>query len=309
MNCLKFNKEKSIITVNPNHDVKAEYLYVTPTKAEEIPMVMLKNMANDIQLAPYHSLIAIIGIPEISSFANNKTNRFSNVKPIFLACSAHARKEMEFVSGINVGDSISIASSDIEMGIHVYCKSNKLTANIINTIGNKYTLGKDTVMIINTKIVPDSAINGIINENNTYAKGIYDLGFCNKDGVACNWNKATKVKVMNTIQDADLLKDDNLKDFSKLACHLYEGIRKDSKIKINIPTIAIYHKQAKEIISQLSKGMMETGIYDWKSIDVLKTIANNCNNYYPSNVMPSKDIPRGGIDLGSDSSHLNSSDK
>lgn len=290
MNYLKFNGNKEIITVNHSYETKFEYLYATPTKTEEIPLSMLKKMADDVELAPYHSLIAIIGIPELSSFANNKTNRFSNVKPIFLSCSKDSIIKEEFVSKLKIGDSISISSSDIEMGLHIYCKSNKLTSNIINTIGNKYSFGKDKVMIINTKIIPDSAINAIIRENNTYAKGTYDLGFCNKNGKSFNWNKSTNDDIIIDIKADDLLKQDSCIDFSKIATYVYKDLAKDNVIKgIDIPITNITYKKVKEIIKELISAMNELGSYYYFEIDKLKTISNNKNNYYSAELTPSKE--------------------
>lgn len=288
MNYLKFNEDKGIITVNHSYETKFEYLYATPTKVEELPLSMLKKMADDVELAPYHSLIAIVGIPEISSFANNKTNRFSNVKPIFLSCSKHAIIKEEFVSKLKTGDSISIASSDIEIGQHVYCKSNKLTSNIINVIGNKYSFGKDKVMIINTKIVPDSAIKAIIQENNTYAKGTYDLGFCDKNGKSFNWNKTTdNDEITVDIKDTDCLNDDSLAKFSKLANQICVKLATNEPIKgIDIPTACISYKKTKEIIKELVKTMNEIGSYYYFEIDKLKTISYNCNNYYNADMIP-----------------------
>lgn len=160
-------------------NVKDEVMVNLPTKVEDITVDYLRDVSNEIIVAPDYALIGLIqgtGIAELL-FANQKKKGglTTTVLPIFIKAG---ETNVELIKNVNIKDTIVISRSNIEMGEHVRLSNNILTIptlikyieqddNLRHSIidrsffVNRHISANTMAYAVEFKIVPVNDIHGV----------------------------------------------------------------------------------------------------------------------------------------------------
>lgn len=151
-----------------------------PTSLSEISKEYLVNATKHIDVAPEHSLVALVYREKLAVILNSsKQNKEINtsVVPIFVKAGD---TDTKFVKKLKLNDVLIITGSDLSLGIHVVSQLNNLSIpNIVAICQGDNNIYKDALThtgycyFIEFKLVPNNAIKGIIGASNLPAVDPY----------------------------------------------------------------------------------------------------------------------------------------
>lgn len=144
-----------------------------PTKLSEITEDYLLGVTNDIHVAPYHAVIAMVyrcKLPEIISTARKKKDLATAVVPIYVKANPTLNSEKEtydMFASMKCGDKLIIGTTSLEIGNHLTCPKNFITIDNVVRIYNSDANFAKGVMIdqnyyyfVDFKLVPINEIKG-----------------------------------------------------------------------------------------------------------------------------------------------------
>lgn len=148
--------------------------YNLPSTINEIPVDYFTKVTNHIDVAPYHSLVALIFRDKISNilFAGKNKKATVGVSPIFVKTG---KGDNEFVNKVTPGCVIGVASTQLQLGLHVSVPKNDLSIDrfiaaaqkdksiMMNTM--KYN---DEVCFVEFKVINNSDINFVYSTKSDY---------------------------------------------------------------------------------------------------------------------------------------------
>ena len=158
-------------------DVKANdttYHYNLPSSVKEIPTEYFTGITKHIEVAPYHSLLAIVFRDKMSNilFAGKSKKASIGVSPIFVKCG---ECDSEFVKKVTPGSVVGIMSTQLQLGLHVSVANNDLS---IDSFMQKATQDKDImahpmqyndeVCFVEFKVVNNSDITFVYSKDSEY---------------------------------------------------------------------------------------------------------------------------------------------
>lgn len=145
-----------------------------PQSIREITEDYLKEVSNEINVAPNYSLIGLVYKEKLSTILNaSKSNKniATKVTPVFV--KRDANESNEFIKNINIGDIMIVAPSDIEIGNHVTLPRNSYSiGRVTSTILKETTIAKkvfeytEVVCFLEFKIIPNCVIRAKIAKPN-----------------------------------------------------------------------------------------------------------------------------------------------
>lgn len=161
-----------------------------PTSIEEITSSYIKNVTNNVKVAPHHTLVGIVYVEKISNLvmlaSSKKRNMTSSVTPIFIKSGNidESNKEFDdFIKGASLKDTLLISNSDLSLAYHVATPNNVLGLDkIVSTImkSTNRNLYQETlndpvkVMFIEFKIVPNVNIKAVYKSANKIEQDYYN---------------------------------------------------------------------------------------------------------------------------------------
>lgn len=160
-------------------DVKSnlgEFTINLPESLEEITSDYLINCTEFVHPAPNYALVAVVYKDSLSLIlTSSKKNKPANVSviPVFIKAG---ECEDKFINGLEVGNKIVVAASDLSLGHHINSPYNKITpTNIVNLcdgdkeIYSKAILMQTPVCFVEFKLVPINTIHACLdNTKNSF---------------------------------------------------------------------------------------------------------------------------------------------
>lgn len=144
-----------------------------PTSLSEITEEYLIGVTKDIQIAPYHTVVALVyrcKLPEIISTAKKKRDLATAIVPLYVSSLVPDNAGVETVDmfkKINCGDKLIIAGTDLERGYHLVCPKNFITIdNVVRIYNNDMNFAKGVMIdqnyyyFVDFKLVPITDIKG-----------------------------------------------------------------------------------------------------------------------------------------------------
>ena len=160
-------------------DGSSEFLMNLPTKISEITEDYLLSVTEDIVVAPYHAIVAVIyrcKLPEVIS--TNKKSRAMAIAivPTYVKSNLPLETEkptFDLIAGIKCGDKIVIAGTDLERGYQLSVPKNLITIeNIVKIYNHDNNFAKDVMRdqnyyyFVDFKLVPITDIKGYYKPSN-----------------------------------------------------------------------------------------------------------------------------------------------
>lgn len=150
------------------------YAFNLPTSLNEITKDYLEEVTKDVMVADNYTLVGVCYREKLSnlvlSVKQRKNNITTAVVPIFVKKGV---SDPGFYNGIEIGNKLILAASDIAIGHHVVAPKNLLTIeNFLNFIEGDTdvyhkALGKNEYCyFIEFKLVPNCNIHGYYKTNN-----------------------------------------------------------------------------------------------------------------------------------------------
>ena len=160
-------------------DGRSEFLLNLPTNINEITSDYLKDVTADIEIAPYHAIIAAVyrcKLPEVISTSKKSRAMSIAIVPIYVSSSVTLTLEKEqlaMIKDMKTGDKIIIGGTDIERGYQLSTPKNFITLeNIINIYNKDSEFAKGVMRdqnyyyFVDFKLVPIGDIKGFYKESN-----------------------------------------------------------------------------------------------------------------------------------------------
>lgn len=147
-----------------------------PTSLSEVSPEYLNEVSKNVIISDDYSLVALVYRESVANLvltASQKRKDSSiNVVPLFVRSG---NTSAEYIKSIESGSKLIVASSDLALGHHVACPTNKITINEV--IGNclkdkmiymKSKDFKDNCCFIEFKLIPNCNIHGCYKNAPTY---------------------------------------------------------------------------------------------------------------------------------------------
>lgn len=144
-----------------------------PTSLSEITEDYLLGVTNQIKVAPYHCIVAMVyrcKLPEIISTARKKKDLSTAVVPLYVKSNVAMNTEKEtydMFASLKTGDKLIIAGTDLERGYHLVCPKNFITIdNIVRIYSTDSNFAKGVMIdqnyyyFLDFKLVPINDIKG-----------------------------------------------------------------------------------------------------------------------------------------------------
>lgn len=144
-----------------------------PTSLSEITEDYLLGVTNEVKIAPYHCVIAMVyrcKLPEIISTARKKKDLATAVVPLYVKSvvpEGAGAETKEMFNNMKCGDKVIIGVTSLEIGNHVVCPKNFINIdNIIRIYQSDDTFAKGVMMdqnyyyFVDFKLVPINEIKG-----------------------------------------------------------------------------------------------------------------------------------------------------
>ena len=160
-------------------DGKQDFAFRLPTKISEITGEYLKDVTNDIVIAPYYAVIASVyraKLPEVISSNKKSRGMAVSITPLFVKANVPLETEkptFDMLADIKAADRIIIAGTDIERGYQLSTPLNMITLeNVIKIYNHDNNFAKDVMIdqnyyfFVDFKLVPITDIKGKYNMSN-----------------------------------------------------------------------------------------------------------------------------------------------
>ena len=160
-------------------DGKQDFAFRLPTKISEITGEYLKDVTDDIVIAPYYAIIASIyraKLPEVISSNKKSRGMAVSITPLFVKANVPLETEkptFDMLANIKAADRIIIAGTDIERGYQLSTPKNMITIeNIIRIYNHDNNFAKEVMIdqnyyfFVDFKMVPITDIKGKYNMSN-----------------------------------------------------------------------------------------------------------------------------------------------
>ena len=157
----------------------SEFLLNLPTKISEITSDYLKDVTDDIVIAPYHAIVATVyrcKLPEVISSNKKSRSMAVAIVPVFVKANVTLNLEKEMLSmfnELNAGDRLIIAGTDLERGHQLSTPKNFITIdNIIKIYNHDNNFAKGVMTdqnyyyFVDFKLVPINDIKGFYKVSN-----------------------------------------------------------------------------------------------------------------------------------------------
>lgn len=160
-------------------DGRSKFLMNLPTKISEITEDYLLSVTNDIEIAPYHAIVANIyrcKLPEVISTNKKSRTMAIAIVPTFVKVNLGETLEEStkvLFNHLKCGDKIVIAGTDLERGYQLSTPKNFITIeNIVKIYNHDNTFTKSVMTdmtyyyFVDFKLVPITDIKGFYKHSN-----------------------------------------------------------------------------------------------------------------------------------------------
>lgn len=149
-----------------------------PTSLKEITEDYLLGVTNDIKVAPYYAVVALIyrcKLPEIISTAKKKKDLATAIVPVYVKSvipDTSEKETLDMFNNMSCGDKIIIAGTSLELGNHLTCPKNFITIdNMVRIYNTDTNFAKGVMLDQNYYYFVDFKLVSVADIKGFYHKG------------------------------------------------------------------------------------------------------------------------------------------
>lgn len=156
---------------------REKFKMILPTSIKEITNEYLTSVTEQVYIAPYHAVVAIVyrcKLPEIISSSKKSRALATAIVPLYVKGKGDnfGEDDLDILKNIKTGNKLIIAGTDIERGYAVTCPNNFITIdNIVKIYNSDNNFAKEVMIdqnyyyFVDFKLVPINDIKGFYKDS------------------------------------------------------------------------------------------------------------------------------------------------